>query len=125
MSLSNNSNSSSSASIPSILVEALHQPESAAEQDTTAAAMMEMGKGKMGLGANAFLLKKMAATGSVNIFSFPLNLPLSLSCSQSFYSPTDTMVSPCTKKLVQSKKRHYTKFVSSLVPSLQPLQSLC
>ncbi|ORY81851.1 hypothetical protein BCR35DRAFT_304030 [Leucosporidium creatinivorum] len=52
---------------------------------------VEQGHGKMHLGAKGFLMKKMAAGG------------------QSFCSPTDTMVSPCTKKLVQSKQRHYTK----------------
>ncbi|GAA5820307.1 hypothetical protein JCM11251_005566 [Rhodosporidiobolus azoricus] len=44
-----------------------------------------------GLGAKGFLMKKMAAAG------------------QNFHSPTDTMVSPCTKKLAQSKQRHFTK----------------
>lgn len=29
--------------------------------------------------------------------------------SQSFHSPTDHMVSPCTKKLAQSKQRHFNK----------------
>ncbi|BGP16271.1 hypothetical protein JCM10213_007715 [Rhodosporidiobolus nylandii] len=50
------------------------------------------GQTSMGaLGAKGFLMKKMAASG------------------QSFHSPTDTMVSPCTKKLAQSKQRHFTK----------------
>ncbi|GAA5909684.1 hypothetical protein JCM6882_008463 [Rhodosporidiobolus microsporus] len=51
----------------------------------------EPGHAPMGLGAKGFLMKKMAASG------------------QSFHSPTDTMVSPCTKKLAQSKQRHFTK----------------
>lgn len=28
---------------------------------------------------------------------------------QSFYSPTDTMVSPCTAKLHLAKKKHFNK----------------
>ena len=30
-------------------------------------------------------------------------------CSQSFYSPTDTLVSPCTQKLHLAKKKHHLK----------------
>ncbi|KAM0791131.1 hypothetical protein ACM66B_005617 [Microbotryomycetes sp. NB124-2] len=52
----------------------------------------EPGHAKMTLDAKGFLMKKMAATGG-----------------SSFCSPTDTMVSPCTKKLAQSKQRHFAK----------------
>ncbi|GAA5962227.1 hypothetical protein JCM21900_000130 [Sporobolomyces salmonicolor] len=51
----------------------------------------QQGHAPMNLGAKNFLMKKMAANGG------------------SFHSPTDTMVSPCTKKLTQTKQRHYTK----------------
>ncbi|BGP32107.1 hypothetical protein JCM10296v2_003886 [Rhodotorula toruloides] len=43
------------------------------------------------LGAKSFLMQKMAQAGGA------------------FHSPTDAMVSPCTKKLAQSKQRHFTK----------------
>ncbi|BGP24681.1 spo12 family protein [Rhodotorula toruloides] len=43
------------------------------------------------LEAKSFLMKKMAQAGGA------------------FHSPTDAMVSPCTKKLAQSKQRHFTK----------------
>ncbi|BGP40266.1 hypothetical protein JCM10450v2_004246 [Rhodotorula kratochvilovae] len=52
---------------------------------------IEQGHSAMNLGAKGFLMKKMAASG------------------QSFHSPTDHMVSPCTKKLAQSKQRHFNK----------------
>jgi hypothetical protein len=34
----------------------------------------------------------------------------SIRSRQSFCSPTDNMMSPCTQKLVLSKKRHYSKY---------------
>ncbi|GAA5910456.1 hypothetical protein JCM8208_004481 [Rhodotorula glutinis] len=53
---------------------------------------IEQGHSAMNLGAKGFLMKKMAASGQ-----------------SSFQSPTDHMVSPCTKKLAQSKQRHFAK----------------
>ncbi|KWU47099.1 hypothetical protein RHOSPDRAFT_31234 [Rhodotorula sp. JG-1b] len=61
----------------------------------------EHGHAAMTLGAKGFLAKKMAASGLVN-----LHLHLAQS---SFQSPTDQMVSPCTKKLAASKQRHFGK----------------
>ncbi|GAA5983133.1 hypothetical protein JCM10908_000169 [Rhodotorula pacifica] len=52
----------------------------------------EQGHAAMTLGAKGFLAKKMAASGQ-----------------SSFHSPTDQMVSPCTKKLAASKQRHFGK----------------
>ncbi|KAG0662531.1 hypothetical protein C6P46_003273 [Rhodotorula mucilaginosa] len=56
----------------------------------------EHGHAAMTLGAKGFLAKKMAASGQVVEQS-------------SFQSPTDQMVSPCTKKLAASKQRHFGK----------------
>lgn len=45
--------------------------------------------------------------------------------SGAFHSPTDAMVSPCTKKLAQSKQRHFTKCVSrSLAASFSLVRQL-
>ncbi|POY70481.1 hypothetical protein BMF94_6549 [Rhodotorula taiwanensis] len=52
----------------------------------------EAGHAAMTLGAKGFLAKKMAASGQ-----------------SSLQSPTDQMVSPCTKKLAASKQRHFNK----------------
>ncbi|GAA5864467.1 hypothetical protein JCM8547_005553 [Rhodosporidiobolus lusitaniae] len=71
-------------------IEPIHHSDSAAEQPQGTGAP-EPGHSAMNLGAKNFLMKKMAAAG------------------QSFQSPTDQMVSPCTKKLAQSKQRHFTK----------------
>ncbi|KDE08792.1 hypothetical protein MVLG_00898 [Microbotryum lychnidis-dioicae p1A1 Lamole] len=71
-------------------IEAMHVQPSEQAQVPQNANQVEPGHGKMTLGAKGFLMKKMVAGGS-------------------FCSPTDTMVSPCTKKLAESKKRHYAK----------------
>ncbi|TNY19708.1 hypothetical protein DMC30DRAFT_399685 [Rhodotorula diobovata] len=60
---------------------------------------IEQGHSTMQLGAKGFLMKKMAASGQ-----------------SAFQSPTDHMVSPCTKKLAQSKQRHFNKCVVVLPP---------
>ncbi|GAA6034034.1 hypothetical protein JCM8097_000659 [Rhodosporidiobolus ruineniae] len=81
--------STSSSSATSLPVEPIHHGEQAQQPQGTGA--VEPGHATMTLGAKGFLAKKMAASG------------------QSFQSPTDQMVSPCTKKLAQSKQRHFTK----------------
>ncbi|GAA6060936.1 hypothetical protein JCM10212_003844 [Sporobolomyces blumeae] len=72
-------------------IEPMHDASVAADQPQ-GTGQEQPGHAPMHLGAKGFLMKKMAASGQ-----------------SSFHSPTDTMVSPCTKKLVQSKQRHYTK----------------
>ncbi|KAK4051126.1 hypothetical protein OIO90_004867 [Microbotryomycetes sp. JL221] len=79
----------SPASLQSI--ETLH-PANAQAQMPQGTGPQEPGHAKMTLDAKGFLMKKMAAAGG-----------------SSFCSPTDTMVSPCTKKLAQSKQRHFAK----------------
>ncbi|GAA5925387.1 uncharacterized protein JCM15063_005012 [Sporobolomyces koalae] len=97
-------------------IQPMHDAQSAADQPQGTGAQLEKGTAPMHLGAKGFLMKKMAASGQ-----------------SSFHSPTDTMVSPCTKKLVQSKQRHYTKgkplslsssFQSSQPQNLKPKSSL-
>ncbi|GAA6019925.1 hypothetical protein JCM10207_003339 [Rhodosporidiobolus poonsookiae] len=79
----------SASSGDSIPVQAIHQDQAEQPQGTGA---VEQGHSAMNsLGAKGFLMKKMAAAG------------------QNFHSPTDQMVSPCTKKLAASKQRHFTK----------------
>ncbi|GAA5984718.1 hypothetical protein JCM11641_002162 [Rhodosporidiobolus odoratus] len=80
---SSNSNSSAESIQPIHNGHEAQQPQGLGATEGAAA----MGQ----LGAKGFLMKKMAASG------------------QNFHSPTDTMVSPCTKKLAQSKQRHFTK----------------
>ncbi|GAA5832401.1 hypothetical protein JCM3766R1_003060 [Sporobolomyces carnicolor] len=97
-------------------IQPMHDAQSAADQPQGTGSQLEQGHAPMHLGAKGFLMKKMAASGQ-----------------SSFHSPTDTMVSPCTKKLVQSKQRHYTKgkplslsssFQSAQQPGSKPKSSL-
>ncbi|KAI0700793.1 hypothetical protein BC835DRAFT_1326562 [Cytidiella melzeri] len=52
-----------------------------------------------GLGAKALLAKKMAK-----------------SINPTFVSPTDNMMTPCTKKISAAKKRHFTKGAKPMKP---------
>merc|ERR1712093_93235 len=71
-------------------VQPLHHPEQTALMAKNVN-VASIPKGHSEMGGKALLAKKMAASG------------------QSFYSPTDTMVSPCTAKLHLAKKKHFTK----------------
>ena len=105
-------NASSASASPE--VQALHQPEQAAHIEVPHL-VDPMPQGFSGMSGKALLAKKMAASGYVHyllshqlasrrmLIDFP---PL---CRQSFYSPTDTLVSPCTQKLHLAKKKHHSK----------------
>ncbi|GAA97718.1 uncharacterized protein L969DRAFT_80444 [Mixia osmundae IAM 14324] len=71
-------------------VEQLHHPEHAAHVEVPHGAS-NLPQGMSTMNGKAFLGKKMAASG------------------QSFCSPTDTLVSPCTAKLNITKKKHFQK----------------
>ncbi|BGP55551.1 hypothetical protein JCM8202_001655 [Rhodotorula sphaerocarpa] len=73
-------------------IQPMHVAQEAQAQLPHGSGQTEQGHAAMTLGAKGFLAKKMAASGQ-----------------SSFHSPTDQMVSPCTKKLAASKQRHFNK----------------
>lgn len=102
------------------------QPMHVAPQDQAqlphGSGLPEHGHAAMTLGAKGFLAKKMAASGqvvealSLHLTSVTQHFFLTLTDTpphprrqSSFQSPTDQMVSPCTKKLAASKQRHFGK----------------
>ncbi|CAD6585411.1 MAG: hypothetical protein CYPHOPRED_003074 [Cyphobasidiales sp. Tagirdzhanova-0007] len=98
-------------------VQPLHHPEHSA-----VVSKANLAQGHSEMGGKALLAKKMAASGYVVVasrgrwrctatraWSLTENLPFDNLRRQSFYSPTDTMVSPCTAKLHLAKKKHFNK----------------
>ncbi|KAF7798915.1 hypothetical protein EIP86_010143 [Pleurotus ostreatoroseus] len=77
-------------------VQPLHNPSQAAKVVVPQAPVGKTVKGPVtqapGMGARALLAKKLAK-----------------SANPSFVSPTDNALSPCTKKINEVKKKHFTK----------------
>jgi len=69
-----------------------------------------------GLGAKALLAKKMAKGRYVLGSRLPFFSNLSLSNPNDTVSPTDHMMTPCTRKLTAAKKKQFDKYVVSNVP---------
>ncbi|KAL7008809.1 hypothetical protein EMMF5_001555 [Cystobasidiomycetes sp. EMM_F5] len=79
------------ATNPSVEIENVQPLHSGQVAVTLKAGASAIPQGHSEMGGKALLAKKMAASGN------------------SFYSPTDTIVSPCTAKLHLAKKKHFTK----------------
>lgn len=97
-------------------VQPLHHPNQTAAQLGNHQGMPQ---GHSEMGGKALLAKKMAASGyvwkSLGVTDMAMLTDPSTRSSlprQSFYSPTDTMVSPCTAKLHLAKKKHFNKLVA-------------
>ncbi|KAI0787155.1 hypothetical protein BC629DRAFT_1515276 [Irpex lacteus] len=77
-------------------VQPLHQPTQAAvvvpPQAPVGTASNSAANQSIGMGAKALLAKKMAKNANPN-----------------FVSPTDDMMTPCTKKISAAKKKHFTR----------------
>lgn len=79
---------SSTSSVPSLNVEPLHHPEEMAHVEIPHN-VENVPHGATLMNGKALLAKKMAASG------------------QSFYSPSDSLVSPCTQKLSSQKGKRW------------------
>ncbi|KAF8915915.1 hypothetical protein CPB85DRAFT_1217068 [Mucidula mucida] len=73
-------------------IQPLHNPSQAAKIVHPQAPLGNLGNQAPGLGAKALLAKKMAK-----------------GLKPSFVSPTDKMMTPCSQKLSDTKKKHFTK----------------
>ncbi|KIY73767.1 hypothetical protein CYLTODRAFT_448745 [Cylindrobasidium torrendii FP15055 ss-10] len=73
-------------------IQPLHNPSQAAKVVHPQAPLGSLGNQAPGMGAKALLAKKM-----------------SKSAKPSFVSPTDKMMTPCSQKLSETKKKHFQK----------------
>lgn len=87
-------------------VQQLHHPNAMAHVEVPKG-VENIPQGMSVMGGSALLAKKMAASGSVSLLATPrARMLIQSEDSSSFYSPTDTLVSPCTQKLhLQKGKR--------------------
>ncbi|KAK0230674.1 hypothetical protein IW262DRAFT_420449 [Armillaria fumosa] len=75
-------------------IQPLHNPSQAAHVVLPQAPLGNVVNQAPGMGAKALLAKKMAKSLKPN-----------------FVSPTDNMMTPCSQKLSDAKKKHFTKYV--------------
>ena len=105
-------NSTPSAS--PVHVQPLHNPSQAAHVVVPQAPLGNATNGPVnqapGLGAKALLAKKMAKSMQVSIRLLLFEYLSTVSCrNPNYVSPTDNMMTPCTKKISAAKKKHFTK----------------
>ncbi|EJF62798.1 hypothetical protein BD309DRAFT_986811 [Dichomitus squalens] len=86
-------------------IQPMHNPAQAAHVVVPQAPLGNATNGQYnqlpGMGAKALLAKKFAKTHN-----------------PTYVSPTDNMMTPCSQKLNQTKKKHFTKGVAKPMPSL-------
>ncbi|KAG7449321.1 uncharacterized protein BT62DRAFT_677589 [Guyanagaster necrorhizus] len=87
-------------------IQPLHNPSQAAHVVMPQAPLGNVVNQAPGMGARALLAKKMAKSLKPN-----------------FVSPTDNMMTPCSQKLSDAKKKHFTKYVYLCFGYFSTLQS--
>lgn len=107
------SSASSATASPVCDFESVQFSEQDTQQAPAAAALPATGATGAGLGQKALLAKKMAK--NMSVFSAPtmscLNThTLDAYSNRATVSPTDNMMTPCTAKLTQAKKKHFNKY---------------
>jgi len=97
--------SSQSNSPASAQIQPLHNPQNAAQVSIPQAPLGNATNGSIvhgpGMGARAFLAKRMAKMQNPN-----------------YVSPTDNLVTPVTQKISAARKKHFNKGKSAPIPAL-------